>query len=168
MFLFSRYYSILQDIAAQTNKSARFYNRYLLVYTMPTVTPNNRKPIGLCMFLYYVSYLPIADTWFYCKDNFISLWNVHVVYRFFFFVSVLQKSIPLRSLDIFGLGVSQCEWGTTLQTQIQIVCIASPKHKPCCIAWSKHSYVTRTSFWYFSSTFPTKKVSLRSPWNPLW
>ena len=70
------------DIAAQTIKSIRFQYRYLLVYTMSTVTSNNRKPIGLCMLLNCVSYLSIAYAWFYCKD--IETFNCPCVLCFLF------------------------------------------------------------------------------------
>lgn len=36
------------------------------------------------------------------------------------------------------------------------------------MARAKHSWVVFTSFLLFSSTFPTKNVSFRSPWQPLW
>lgn len=36
------------------------------------------------------------------------------------------------------------------------------------MARDRHSWVVFTSFLLLSSTFPTKKVSFRSPWQPLW
>ena len=110
------------NITAQRIKSTSFSYRYLLVYTMPTVTSNNRKPIGLCMFLNCVSYLSIAYAWFYCKDNetkwenFNTLSNVYVVRCFFFFVSVLQKRIHFRRryflLDITTMVSIHTDWLT--------------------------------------------------------
>lgn len=39
---------------------------------------------------------------------------------------------------------------------------------PSSMARDRHSWVVFTSFLLLSSTFPTKKVSFRSPWQPLW
>lgn len=39
---------------------------------------------------------------------------------------------------------------------------------PESMACIRHSYVVWTSFFASSSTSPTKKVSFRSPWKPLW
>lgn len=36
------------------------------------------------------------------------------------------------------------------------------------IALHKHSYVTSTNFFTSGFTLPTRKVSFRSPWKPLW
>lgn len=36
---------------------------------MTTVTPDDRKAMGLCMFLDNVSHLSVADSRFYCKQS---------------------------------------------------------------------------------------------------